>query len=292
MRWELDPIIAAWPPLELRYYTLLFGCGLWLAWRAGRRHFPRFELPPGDALPVLLWSSVGMLVGAHYLHLAFYEPHGFSDLRFGWDEERQSWVIGRFWNLGSGLASHGGALGAIAGLYLFWRWKKKPSGISFWRYADASILASVWVYPFVRLGNFFNSELVGRPSNLPWAVVFARYDAIPRHPVQLYEAILYSFEIALAEWLAQRRCASLPEGVCFGGILSLHFTLRFVCEFFKEAQGVDQDWSLTMGQWLSFPMVFGGGSVAFLRWLMEKEKSAAHKYRLSEEKNEAGYHRH
>jgi prolipoprotein diacylglyceryltransferase len=200
VRWNIEPTLLAWPPFELRYYGLLFAIGLFLAAFHGPRYFRAFGLPKGHAERLTLWVPVGMIVGAHYIHLAFYEPGGLADLRLGWDAEAGHLVLGRFWNLGSGLASHGGALGCLVALWIFWWRNGKPLGLSFHRYGDALMLSSVWVYPWVRLGNFFNSEIVGRPTDVPWGVIFERHGSAPRHPVQLYEAALYFVEIAPYGW--------------------------------------------------------------------------------------------
>ena len=255
MRWNIEPTLFAWPPFELRYYGLLFAIGLFLAAFHGPRYFRAFGLPKGHAERLTLWVPIGMLVGAHYIHLIFYEPSGLSDLRLGWNAEEGHLVLGRFWNLGSGLASHGGALGCLVALVLFWRRHGKPLGLSLHRYGDALMLSSVWVYPWVRLGNFFNSEIVGRPTDVPWGVIFERHYSTPRHPVQLYEAALYFVEIGIAMWLVKHRAGKLREGAIMYGMLAVHFTFRFVCEFFKESQAIDTGWALNMGHLLSAPIV-------------------------------------
>lgn len=257
MRWNIDPTLLAWGPIQLRYYGLLFALGLFLAAFHGPRYFRAFGLPAGHAERLTLWVPIGMLVGAHYVHLIFYEPAGLTDLRLGWDAEAGHPVIGRFWNLGSGLASHGGGLGCLVALILFWQRNGKPLGLGFHRYGDALMLTSVWVYPFVRLGNFFNSEIVGRPTDGPWGVIFERHYTTPRHPVQLYEAAFYFAELALAAWLVKHRAGKLREGTLMYGMLAVHFSLRFVAEFFKESQGIDEGWALNMGHLLSAPIVLG-----------------------------------
>lgn len=263
MRWNIEPTLVAWGPIQLRYYGLLFALGLFLAAFHGPRYFRAFGLPSGHAERLTLWVPIGMLIGAHYVHLIFYEPAGLADMRLGWDAEAGHLVIGRFWNLGSGLASHGGGLGVLVALLLFWWRNGKPLGLSFHRYGDALMLTSVWVYPFVRLGNFFNSEIVGRPTDVPWGIVFERHYSTPRHPVQLYEAAFYFAELALAAWLVKHRANKLREGSLMYGMLGVHFSLRFVAEFFKENQGIDEGWALNMGHLLSGPIVLGCAWVVF-----------------------------
>jgi prolipoprotein diacylglyceryltransferase len=210
-----------------------------------------------------------MLLGAHYIHLIFYETSGLFDFpRFETAADGSShFVLGRFFGLGSGLASHGGGLGCILAVLLF-RWRhgrhsRSSDGHSpgFFRYTDPTMVASIWVYPFVRLGNFANSEIWGRVTDGPFGVIFDRRweiggaDGPPRHPVVLYEAALYFCELAFAIWLQKRYARKWRSGSMFLLLLGTHFTLRFFAEFFKENQGVDEGWALNMGHLLSVPVV-------------------------------------
>ena len=254
MHWNIDPVITTIGPLELRYYGLFFALGLLLAARAAPENFASYGLPREHADRLIVWIPIGMLLGAHYFHLVFYQPEGLLDLpHFDADGH---FVLGSLLGLGSGLASHGGALGCIVALYVFWRRHGRPTGAPFHRYADAVMVTSVWVYPWVRLGNFFNSEIVGRPTDASFGVVFDRFDDIPRHPVQLYEALLYFAELALVLWAHRHYGRRLRDGTMFYSVLGLHFALRFVAEFFKESQGIDEGWPLhlNMGHVLSAPV--------------------------------------
>ena len=262
----MDPVLVRIPlpwvhePLELRWYGLFFATGLLLcAWRAPH-YFRRLGLPRIHAEHLTLWIPVGMLLGAHYIHLIFYETEGLFDFPHFDDDGR--FVIGRFFGLGSGLASHGGGLGCVLALLAFWERNGRRLGLNFHRYADAVMVTSIWVYPWVRLGNFFNSEIVGRPTDGPLGVIFehAGYTE-PRHAVVLYEATLYFLELAFATWLLRNYANRLREGVMFYGLLALHFSLRFFCEFFKDSQHVDEGWVLNMGHLLSAPIVVVCGAM-------------------------------
>jgi len=259
MRWDIDPRLGTWGAIELRWYGLFFATGLLLcAWKAPK-YFSLWGLPKQHAERLTLWVPIGMLLGAHYIHLIFYEQDGLFDLSF----RVNSWWpldvdVGRFWALGSGLASHGGGLGCVLAVWLFWRLYGQKLGISFFRYADAVMITSIFVYPFVRLGNFFNSEILGRPTDGPWGVIFARIDDIPRHPVVLYEAFFYFAELAFAVlWFQPRYVRKLRPGVAFFLFLAIHFSLRFIAEFAKDAQHVDEGWALNMGHLLSLPIILG-----------------------------------
>lgn len=261
MRWNWDPVLTRFGALELRWYGLCFATGLLLcAWKAPR-YFKLWGLPKQHAERLTLWVPVGMILGAHYVHLLFYEPQGLFDLSLF--DEQGNFHPGRFWALGSGLASHGGGLGCVIALWLFWHRNARALGISFFRYADAVMVVSIWVYPWVRLGNFFNSEIVGRPTDLPWGVIFERAGYTePRHPVVLYEAALYFAELAFATlWWQPRFARKLRPGTTFFFFLMLHFTLRFVAEFAKDSQHVDEGWALNMGHLLSLPIVLGSAAM-------------------------------
>lgn len=286
MRWNLDPIITQFSigpvgPIELRWYGLLFATGLLLCAWAAPRYFQLWGLPKQHAERLTLWIPVGMLLGAHYIHLAFYEWEGLFDMP-RWDEDGH-FVLGRFFSLGSGLASHGGALGCVIALAIFWWRNGKPLGIAFHRYTDAVMIVAIWVFPFVRLGNFANSEIVGRVTDGPWGVIFERWGyATPRHPVVLYEAVLYFAELAFAVlWFQPRFARKLRPGATFYFFLMVHFTLRFIAEFAKESQGVDEGWALNMGHLLSLPiivgcaiMIFGTKRFNILTPLTAEEKAA------------------
>ena len=294
MHWNIDPTLFHFGgPFELRYYGLLFALGLFLCAYHGPRYFRVFGLPTAHAERLALWVPLGMLIGAHYIHLIFYEPSGLSDMRLGWEDGHA--VVGRFWNLGSGLASHGGALGCFIALLVFWYQKGRPLGLGFHRYTDAVMPASVWVYPFVRLGNFMNSEIVGRETDVPWGVIFDRYYTVARHPVQLYEAALYFGELFFATWLVKNKANKYREGVIFYLLLGTHFSLRFFAEFFKESQHVDEGWALNMGHLLSAPVVvlcafllLGTKRFSILTPLSESEKNRNDEIlRLAQERDAA-----
>lgn len=281
MHWDIDPVIFPIGQIELRWYGLFFATGLLLCAWMGPRYFEKWGLPRQHAESLTLWVPVGMLLGAHYIHLIFYEWDGLFDLRF---EIESLWppraTLGRFWALGSGLASHGGGLGCVLALLLFWYLRGRPLGLRFHRYADAVMVTSVWVYPWVRIGNFFNSEILGRPTDMPWGVVFDRLrETEPRHPVVLYEAAMYFAELGFAIWMQERYARKLRPGTMFYLLLMTHFSLRFVAEFFKDSQHVDEGWALNMGHLLSLPiiavcafLIFGTKRFSILTPLTAEEK--------------------
>jgi prolipoprotein diacylglyceryl transferase len=245
--------------LEIRYYGLCFAIGLLLGARALPLYFERWGFPRKHAEALTLWTPVGMLLGAHFVHLLFYETDALLHNPI------------RIFQLGSGLASHGGGLGAIVATVLFAR----RNNVDPLRYMDAAMCGATWVIPWVRVGNFFNSEIVGRAWDGPFAIAFPRHDCpgypgferggeffevacdhpVLRHPSQAYEAILGFIMVGIAVYLQAKWRNRLRPGAIIFILLAYYFTTRFLIEYTKEYQTLATDFPFTMGQMLSLPIV-------------------------------------
>jgi len=172
-----------------------------------------------------------------------------------------------------GLASHGAAVGIVTALWLYSR--RYPRYSYTWLLDRATISATIGG-AFIRLGNLFNSEILGKPSDLPWAFVFVRVDSVARHPVQLYEAIAYFALFGAVHRMywrgwAIKRPLSIA-GTYFAGV----FGVRFLLEFFKanqESFEASLPLGLNMGQWLSVPVMFAG--LALLAWSCRRRAPAS-----------------
>jgi prolipoprotein diacylglyceryl transferase len=206
---------------------------------------------PDDVYDLALAVIGGTLVGARLGHVLFYAP---------------DYYLSHPWKLlalhEGGLASHGAVIGIIAAVWIYSRAKRDQS---FLWLCDRIGMSVPFSGCLIRIGNFFNSEIVGKPSDVPWAVIFSRVDAIPRHPVQIYEALSYLaiFVVQLIYYRHHR--GEPPEGELFGRFLVLVFSARFMLEPFKESvTRFDGGWSLSMGQWLSIPGVLVG--LVILAW--------------------------
>ncbi|MGH7931310.1 MAG: prolipoprotein diacylglyceryl transferase, partial [Candidatus Binatia bacterium] len=153
-------------------------------------------------------------------------------------------------------ASHGGFIGVLTAIYLY---VKKYSEMSFLELSDRLVIATLPAAGLIRIGNFFNSEILGIPTNVPWAVVFLRVDNLPRHPAMLYEALTYLLVFAIlyiAYWKTE--IIRIP-GRILGAALVASFTARFFIEFVKEEQvPFEQVMLLNMGQLLSLPFILLG----------------------------------
>ena len=243
--WNIDPLFLRFGPFAIHWYGLLFAAGLLIAYALIRR-ICRLEGRDPDRLePIFLYVVIGVVVGARLAHCLFYEPDYYL---------AHPLEILKIWK--GGLASHGGILGGILGLWAGARRQRVPF---LWLLSRVTV-AALPAAALIRLGNFFNSEILGKPTDLPWGIVFARIDAVPRHPVMLYESLGY-LAIFLLLWLYLRHA---PRGRALdwrltGLALLLIFSLRILLEFFKVPQA---DYAtglfLNVGQLLSLPFLLAG----------------------------------
>lgn len=230
---NISPVILDLGPFEIRYYGLLFAIGALLYYLVTRRIFKREKFPLADFDDLVIYLFVGLVVGARLGHVFFYNASYYLS---------EPLQILKVWQ--GGLSSHGAAIGVFLAYLLFCYFRK----VKFAKYADPLVIAMPLIAGFVRLGNFFNSEIVGRQTDAPWGVVFAqRGEDFARHPVQLYEGgLLWAiFALMICLYMKKKRGSYffmfLFMGLYFGG--------RFCLEFFKEYQVFEN--GLTMGQWLS-----------------------------------------
>ncbi len=198
---------------------------------------------------------LGTVLGARLGHFLFYEAPS--------DYFSNPMQIFYVWN--GGLASHGGVVGIILAVMLFsYRNRASGEGLTWIRILDFLSVPAALGASFIRLGNFFNQEVLGTPTNLPWAFVFGhpadRSLPIPRHPVQLYECLFYLAVFFLLFALSYRVSFLMARGKLVGLLLILIFGFRFFIEFIKteQSQLLSVSSSLTMGQYLSIPLVLAG----------------------------------
>jgi prolipoprotein diacylglyceryl transferase len=244
--WNIDPEIFRLGVFAPRWYGLCFATCLMVSFLI-MRYFFRKEGKSEESLnSMFVYTFVGTVVGARLGHCLFYDPDIYI-----W----QPWRILFVWE--GGLASHGGTLGVFIASWLGVRkWRKE---LSFVWYADRVAIAAPAGVGFIRLGNFFNSEIIGKPTSLPWAVVFQRVDSLPRHPAMLYEAFSYWLLFALMVVWYRLKGTTIAPGRMIGAMFVWIFGLRFLIEFVKENQSTFEDtmW-INMGQLLSIPIVLVG----------------------------------
>ncbi len=258
--WNASPEIFSIGPITLRWYGLFFALGFLIGLYIVRKMFEAEKAPEEWLDKAFIYMVVGTVLGARLGHVFFYE----------WDYYAQHLTeIPMVWR--GGLASHGGAIGIILALWIYSRRVTKKSIL--W-ILDKVAVPTALAGCFIRLGNLMNSEIYGLPTDVAWAFIFTKVDAIPRHPVQLYESISYLISFILlyyTYWYTEKRH---KLGYLFGLFMVLIWGFRFVLEYFKSDQGGFQNAFgnvLTTGQLLSIPFFIVGLYFMF-RPVPEKKK--------------------
>lgn len=237
-------------------YALLFCLGMLagacVVWWGFRKH----QLKQSDYNQLVPLSIIGILLGARLTHCLFYEwgyyAHHLLEILLPFARLDGGWQFVGF----QGLASHGGTFGLMVAIWLF-AWRKRLNWVLLF---DFFAIATPLAGCFIRLGNFCNSEILGIPTSLAWAVLFADADPLPRHPVQLYEALAYLLIFLVNSVIWRHRKAG--DGFFLGLNLTLVCIVRLTIECFKMEQADFSPFLLTMGQWLTLPfLLFGVGAL-------------------------------
>ena len=264
INWNPNPeLFNLFGSLPIRYYGLLWVVGIALAYVIVHRQYRDRKIDEKTFEPLFFYCFFGILIGARLGHCLFYQPDYY--LNHFWEMILPVKFLpdgGWKWTGYEGLASHGGTLGLIIALWMYCRKTK----MHYMDVLDMIAVATPITACFIRLANLMNSEIIGQPTDVPWAFVFERVDMLPRHPAQLYEAIAYFIFFLGMVYLykrgqQKREKASLPyhRGFFFGLCLTYIFTFRFFIEFLKEDQvDFERTMALNMGQWLSIPFILIG----------------------------------
>ncbi len=259
--WDFSPEIFKIGSFGPRYYGLMFAIGFMVGYTITQKIFLKEGHPEEDLSSLLFHIMVGTIVGARVGHCLFYEPNYYLshplEILFVWR---------------GGLASHGGTIGVLIALWLY---RRKHLDQGYIWLADRLSIGTAFTAACIRVGNFFNSEILGKPSDLPWAIIFAaNNDNVPRHPAMLYEAFAYLVLFFVLFWMYWKTKASETRGRMIGLMLAWIFTARFFIEFVKENQvPFENGMTYNMGQLLSIPFVFigiflySGKLVQWLPWL-------------------------
>ncbi len=247
---QFDPVIVQLGPLAIRWYALAYIVGLVIGWRLVRRWV---QTPPAVATPLqvddfLTWATLGVVFGGRLGYVLFYQPHLFVT---------NPLAILAVWE--GGMSFHGGMIGVSVAVLLFCR----RNAIPLWSFADRIAVVAPIGLGLGRVANFINGELWGRPAPdwLPWAMIFPRGGMEPRHPSQLYQALLEGVVLFLAVFLASRNAAIRARAGMVTGIFLTGYALaRIVGEFFREPDAFPGflAFGATMGQVLSIPMLLAG----------------------------------
>lgn len=248
---NLSPVMIELGPFSIRWYGVLFAVGVMLNYLFVRWIFRREQYPLSDAETGITYLFFGLLIGARLGEILFYEP--------GFYFSNPSEMI-KIWN--GGLSSHGAAIGVFIAFLIWIRVHK----IRFSKYADAFVLGFPITAACVRIGNFFNSEIVGVPTGGNWGVVF-KYagENFPRHPAQLYEAVLSIFIFIFLFPLYKKYYRKTPPMFFMFLYMILYFGGRFIIEFKKDLHVLPDTFPLSMGQVLSLvPLIMAAGYFIFV----------------------------
>ncbi len=234
---DLSPIMLSIGPLEIRWYGMFFAIGLFLSYTVLLQIFKKESLPLKDLDSLVVFLFVGLLVGARAGHILFYNFEYFS---------QNPAEILKIWN--GGLASHGAAIGLLVA-YSLWVFIKK---VSFSKYVDLVSVVVPLTAGMVRLGNFFNSEIYGKPTHSTFGVIFKRLgEDFPRHPSQIYESLIAFSIFGIMLVLYKTVYKKAPKLFLLFSFVFMYFTSRFFVEYFKDRVAQSDIYFLSKGQLLS-----------------------------------------
>ena len=260
----IDPVALHLGPLSIKWYGLAYVAGLLLGWIYMKRLVANARLWRDGKSPfaatladdLFIWVALGVVAGGRLGHILLYEPLLYL---------QRPLEILKIWN--GGMAFHGGMLGTILAMWLFAR-RHNVTPLTVMDVVAASVPFGLF---FGRIANFINAEVVGRESDVPWAMIFPGWGPLPRHPSQLYEAALEGAALFfILRWLTHRRGALATPGVVGGTFLAGYAAFRIVCEFFKvDEYGALTSSGITRGMLYSLPMLAFGG------WLILRGRKRA-----------------
>lgn len=257
--WDPSDTAVTIGPLALHWYSLCWLVGLGLAYVIVQKLYKEEKVKEGFFDPLFIYCFVGILAGARLGHCLFYQPDYFLTSPTHFIEmflpihiaSDGSWSFTGF----RGLASHGGTIGLMLALWLYVR----KTRMNIWQVLDNIAIATPATACFIRLGNLMNSEIIGKPTDVPWAFIFERVDSMPRHPGQLYEAIAYAVLLIIGWVIYRKQPQRVGTGFFFGLCLAYIFTARFFIEYTKEIQeAFEAALPINMGQILSIPFIVIG----------------------------------
>ncbi|HJB84455.1 MAG TPA: prolipoprotein diacylglyceryl transferase [Candidatus Alistipes merdigallinarum] len=266
--WDVHPTLFTIGPVEVRYYGLMWALGFIISAYIISNIMKREGYSEKMFDSFFWYGLLSTVIGSRLGHCLFYDPGYYL-----------THPIEILYIHQGGMASHGAAVGLLIGLWLFSKKNKLPY---IWSLDRIGILVAV-SGTLVRIGNFMNSEIFGRPTSLPWGVEFvmssewnALYKGLPCHPTQLYEALAYLIIFVVMVWLYYRKdLARRRPGAMFGIFLIALFGVRFLIEFIKNPQeDFEVGMILNMGQLLSIPFIIAGCVLLYRAYRVPEKKLA------------------
>ncbi|NOS87582.1 MAG: prolipoprotein diacylglyceryl transferase [Methylococcaceae bacterium] len=251
---QIDPIALAVGPVKIHWYGLMYLLGFAAVWLIGQQRAkqPWSPIKPEAIEDLVTYGALGVILGGRIGYILFYN---FSEFL------ANPIILIKIWQ--GGMSFHGGMLGVFIAMWFF----AKKQGCTLLQLTDIIAPLSPIGLGAGRIGNFINSELWGRPTDVPWAMVFPNGGAFARHPSQLYEAFLEGLVlfIILNLYVQKQR----PIGAATGMAVCLYGCFRFFVEFFRMPDAhlgyLALDW-VTMGQILSLPMIIVGAALMYFSY--------------------------
>ena len=278
--WNVDPVLFHLGPLQVRWYGLFWALGFLFGYYVMKRIYKKEKMTEDSLYSLLMYMLISTIIGARLGHCLFYEPSYYLS---------HPLKMLAIWE--GGLASHGGAIGILIGLWLYVKSynksKKEKYNLQHINYIwilDRIVVAVCLVGALIRCGNVMNHEIYGTPTSMPWGFVFLRgaeqfcgtfdnyteylawnspcppSEWLPCHPTGLYEALVCLVTMGILLWMYYKRDLGHKQpGLMFGTFLVLIFGSRICIEFLKNVQvEFENNMILDMGQWLSVPFVVAG----------------------------------
>ena len=251
IRWDqlgLNPIALDLGFFQLRWYSLAYLAGIILGWWYLLRllRAPGAPMARRHADDMVFYATLGIILGGRLGYVIFYRPE------FYFSDPVQ---ILRLWD--GGMSFHGGVIGTTLGIL----WLARKHKLDWLRVHDYVACCAPFGIFLVRLANFVNGELWGRPTDVPWAIIFPTGGEVPRHPSQLYEAGLEGILLFIVLWVMfWKTRARYQPGKLVGAFILVYGISRFLVELVRQPDpGLENlSWGLSMGQTLSVPMILGG----------------------------------
>ena len=266
-----------WDPSEginlgfytIQYYSLMFVIAFVVGWFIMKSIYKNENVSLEKLDSLFIYMVLAILIGARLGHVIFYQPALITEDFFSIFLPIST-VDGIKFTGFRGLASHGAAIGVIIAMFMY---SKKVLKQPILWILDRVVVPVAFGAILVRFGNFMNSEIVGKPTNSDFGIVFTKLgEDFPRHPAQLYEALGYVFVFLLLLFVYWKTEKRKQRGYLFGLFLVTLWSVRFVVEFYKKSQQGFEDLlgnTLSTGQWLSIPFIIAG--IYFMRQSTKKK---------------------
>ena len=272
IEWAPNEKILSLGPIAIHWYSMMFLLAFYIGFQILKKIYIKEKKNVALLDPFLVHMVIGTIIGARLGEVFFYNWEYFQNnlleifLPIKLNDSGVDFIGFR------GLSSHGATVGIIISIFIYKIRYKYDSVL--WIF-DRLVIAVAIGGMFIRIGNFFNSEIVGKFTNSDFGVVFLnRGDSLPRHPAQLYEAFGYLILFILLVLIYNKSKLSLKKGFIFGFFLLTLFTIRFVVEYVKESQGgIEKTLGIiSTGQWLSIPFIIIGILLMINSFIIKKYK--------------------